>query len=159
MPTTFRLDGGEEIDMEQVLFGPELAANQSLHSDRYSLLQGLLNGNQVSLTLLGQLLIFRGATPDRMPGLLKDVGEAYYRWRPEFADSADPFRDELMGWLQRKCEEAGAPNSIELVRPGDRYDSKRHHARERGVEVAEVRGWVVLRDNGKVYTKASVTLK
>ena len=159
LPTTFQLSDGEEIDMEQVLFGPELAANQSLFSDRQTLLQGLLNGSHDALTLLGQLMIFRGATPDRMAGLLKDVGEAYYRWRPEFADGADPFRDELTGWLQRKCEEGGVPNSIELVRPGDRFDSKRHHAKDRGVEVAEVRGWVVLRDNGKVYTKASVTLK
>ena len=145
--------------MEQVMFGPELAANQSLFGDRSALLQGLYTGDAAALTLLGHLLIFRGATPDRMSGLLKDIGEAFFRWRPGAGIGPDAFRDELTGWLQRKCEEADVPNTLELVHPGDRYDSKRHHSKERGVEVDQVRGWVVLRDNGKVYTKASVTLK
>jgi hypothetical protein len=150
---------GEEINMEHILFGLDLAANQTLSAERQSLLQGLYSGQREAMTLLGQILIFRGATPDRMPGLLKDIGEAYYRWRPDSSAGHDPFRDEVTGWLQRKCDEAGVPNEIELVRPGDRYDSKRHHSKDRGIEVDEVLGWVVLRDNGKVYTKASVTLK
>jgi hypothetical protein len=36
---------------------------------------------------------------------------------------------------------------------------QRHNAAERGVEVADVFGWVVLRDNGKVYSKANVSLR
>ena len=104
-------------------------------------------------------MVFRGSPPDRLPGLLKEVGEAYYRWQPLASHNDDPFRDELAAWLQRKCDEAGNPNTIELVRPGDRYDNRRHHAKQRGVEVDQVRGWVVLRENGKVYTKASVTVK
>jgi hypothetical protein len=150
---------GGQIDMEQVMFGQDLAANQSLYQDRNQLLQGLYTNDPAAMTLLGQLLIFRGATSERMPGLLKDIGEAYYRWRPQGSHGPDAFRDELTGWLQRKCEAAGVPNTIQLVRPGDRYDSKRHHSKQRGVEVSEVRGWVVLRDNGKVYTKATVDLK
>jgi hypothetical protein len=150
---------GDAIDMEQVMFGPDLAANQSLLPDRSSLLQGLYASDAAALTLLGELLVFRGAAPERMPGLLKEIGEAYYGWRGQAADGPDPFRDDLTGWLQRRCEQSGVPNTIELVRPGDRYDSKRHHARQRGVEVSQVGGWVVLRDNGSVYTKATVKLK
>jgi hypothetical protein len=157
--TTAATPRGEAINMEHILFGLDLAANQSLSPERQSLLQGLYAGQREAMTLLGQILIFRGATPDRMPALLKDIGEAYYRWRPDSSAGHDAFRDELTGWLQRKCDEAGVPNMIELVRPGDRYDSKRHHSKDRGIEVDQVQGWVVLRDNGKVYTKASVTLK
>ena len=50
-------------------------------------------------------------------------------------------------------------NTIELVHPGQRFDSMRHNAAERGVEITQVFGWIVLRDNGKVYTKASVAVK
>ncbi len=65
----------------------------------------------------------------------------------------------LVAWLKRACEAAGIPNTIELVHPGERFDSARHTAATRGVEITEVRGWIVLRDNGKVYTKASVAVR
>lgn len=145
--------------LEQLIFGNDLWIYPSFQAQRQLLLQGLTAGESEALNLVGQLLVFRGAPPDRLPGLLKEVGEAYYRWQPHVSHNDDPLRDELAGWLQRKCDEAGSPNTIELVRPGDRYDNRRHHAKERGVEVAHVRGWVVLRENGKVYTKASVTVK
>ncbi|MEE2707517.1 MAG: hypothetical protein VX988_10720, partial [Planctomycetota bacterium] len=148
------LPQGEELNMEQVIFGLDLAANQTLSPERQTLLQGLYAGNADAMTLLGQILIFRGAGADRMPGLLKEVGEAYYRWRSDTTTGQDPFRDELIGWLQRNCDQSGVPNTIELVQPSDRYDSKRHHSKDRGIEVDRVHGWVVLRDNGKVYTKA-----
>ena len=94
---------------------------------------------------------------DRLPTLLKDVGEAWYRWQGE--DSAsDPLRDALIAWLHTRLEGVGLGNRIDLVRVGDRYDSKRHNAKNRGVEVTGVQGWVVLRDNGNVYTKANVTV-
>jgi hypothetical protein len=50
-------------------------------------------------------------------------------------------------------------NTIELVHPGERFDATRHNASTRGVEITEVHGWIVLRDNGKVYTKANVTVR
>ena len=50
-------------------------------------------------------------------------------------------------------------NTIELVHPGERFDSTRHNASKRGVEITQVLGWIVLRDNGKVYTKASVAVR
>lgn len=53
----------------------------------------------------------------------------------------------------------GLGNTIELVNVGDRFDIARHNASERGAVITAVQGWVVLRDNGKVYTKANVSVK
>jgi len=146
-------------DLQALILGPELTANVSLDGQRQQLMDDLTSGSAAALTLCGAIMLFRGANQERMPQLLKDIGEAWYAWSPNSAEGEDDLRDELCGWLQRKCTEAGVPNSIELVRPGDRYDVKRHHARQPGVEVTEVAGWVVLRDNGKVYTKAAVSVK
>jgi hypothetical protein len=146
-------------DLQTLILGPELTANASLDGQRQQLLADLTSGSTAALTLCGAIMLFRGANQERMPQLLKDIGEAWYAWSPNSAEADDDLRDELCGWLQRKCMEAGVPNSIELVRPGDRYDVKRHHARQPGVEVTEVAGWVVLRDNGKVYTKAAVSVR
>jgi hypothetical protein len=65
----------------------------------------------------------------------------------------------LADWLNELTEAAGLPNSIQLVRPGDRFDSNRHVARGRGVKIVAVHGWVVLRDNQRVYTKANVSVQ
>ena len=94
-----------------------------------------------------------------MAPLLKEIGEAFYRWQPKAQPGANRMEDALVAWLQRACEDAGIGNSIELVDPGERFDSSRHSADGRGVEIIEVRGWIVLRDNGKVYTKATVAVR
>jgi hypothetical protein len=91
--------------------------------------------------------------------LLKDLGEAYYRWQPKTTPGNNLFEEALIGFLQRTCENAGIYNSIELVHPGERFDSSRHNASSRGVEIVQVLGWIVLRDNGKVYTKAAVEVR
>ena len=65
----------------------------------------------------------------------------------------------LVKILEQRIATVGLRNSIEVIRPGDRYDATRHISPDRGVEVAEVRGWAVLRDNGKPLTKASVGLR
>ena len=65
----------------------------------------------------------------------------------------------MVAWLVRACEQAGMANTIELVSLGERFDSLRHNAQRPGVEITQVLGWIVLRDNGKVYTKASVAVK
>ncbi|MCG8585269.1 MAG: hypothetical protein MI757_11200, partial [Pirellulales bacterium] len=126
---------------------------------RQELISGFLAGERAAMGLVGQLLLFQAAPGDRMPSLLKDVGEAYYRWRPQAAQATDPFQHAVMDWLMQTCEQVGSANRIELARPGDRYDAARHHAKTRGLEITEVFGWVVLRDNGKVYTKAAVAVK
>ena len=144
-------------ELEAIVFGQDFAYHENLAPLRRSLLASAQQGQEDAVGLVGQVLIVRSATMDRLPTLLKDVGEAWYRWQGEDS-SADALRDALITWLHTRLEAVGLGNRIDLVRVGDRYDSKRHNAKARGIEVTGVQGWVVLRDNGNVYTKANVTV-
>jgi hypothetical protein len=144
---------------EEAILGPDLAAVAAIAPARQQLIGGVLSGDPAARALSGQLLLFRSAPVERLAPLLKDVGEAYYRWQPKTKAVSNPVEEALAAWLQRTCEAAGIHNSIELVNPGERFDSLRHNASSRGVEITEVLGWVVLRDNGKVYTKAAVAVR
>ncbi len=144
--------GGDWIT---AVLGPELAA----HDASRHLLEGVLAGDGAAQGLAGQLLVFRSAPLERLPQLLKDVGEAFYRWHSKSVPGNDPFEEALANYVQRSCENAGIYNSIELVHPGERFDAARHNAASRGVEIIQVFGWIVLRDNGKVYTKAAVEVR
>jgi hypothetical protein len=144
-------------DSLSVMLGPSLCGVAELKPSIQWLRDQVKAANPQALAFVGQLLVFRCAPADRKPGLLKDVGEAYYRCFPKTQDVGHPFEDAVAAWSRRHCEEAGLPNSVELVHPGERFDSGRHTPVERGgVEVAEVLGWVVLRDSGRVYSKALV---
>jgi hypothetical protein len=144
---------------EEAILGSELAANPALAEPRRQLIGGLLGGDASARALAGQLLLFQSAPVERLAQVLKDVGEAYYRWQPKTRAVTNPVEEALSAWLQQTCEAAGIHNTIELVHPGERFDSLRHNATSRGVEITEVMGWVVLRDNGKVYTKATVAVR
>jgi hypothetical protein len=144
---------------QQAILGPELIAQPSLEPHRQRLFDGMLAGEPAACALAGQLLLFQSAAPEKMAPLLRDIGEAYYRWQPKRMPGALPMETALVQWLKRRCETTGIANQIELVSPGERFDALRHHATTRGVEITEVHGWVVLRDNGKVYTKAAVAVK
>jgi hypothetical protein len=146
-------------DWQRALLGSDLAEYPGLDFQRQQLLAGVSQGDPGACSLLGQLLIFRSAAADKMPPLLKDIGEAYYRWQPKTRPGANPMEKALSGWLKEALQGVGIANTIELVEPGERFDSARHTASTRGVEITEVRGWIVLRDNGKVYTKASVAVR
>jgi hypothetical protein len=150
---------GVSGDWQVAILGQDLVDNPTLDFQRQKLLSGVLAGEPASCSLVGTLLVFRSAPAEKMPPLLKDIGEAYYRWQPRTTNKPSEMEVALIDWLQRKCEQGGMSNSIELVHPGERFDSTRHNASERGVEITQVLGWVVLRDNGKVYTKASVAVK
>ena len=153
-------EGGVSLaDWERAVLGDELAGQPGLAFQRNQLLSGVLEGEAAACALAGQLLVFRSAAAERLPPLLKEIGEAYYRWQPKNRPGNSPFEESLAAWLQRKCEAAGLHNTIELVHPGERFDAARHNASSRGVEITEVLGWVVLRDNGKVYTKATVSVR
>jgi hypothetical protein len=146
-------------EWERAILGPALADDAALAFERQQLLSGILETDAGACALAGQLLIFHSSPTERMPQLLKDIGEAYYRWQPKTQPGTNPFEQSLSAWLQKTCEAAGIFNTIELVHPGERYDAARHNATGRGVEITGVHGWVVLRDNGKVYTKATVTVR
>jgi len=146
-------------DWQCALLGADLAEKPGLEACRSRLLEGVLQGDEGACALVGQLLTFRSAMTDKMPPLLKDLGEAYYRWQPKTRPGSDPMETALVGWLRETMQDAGISNTIELVHPGERFDSTRHNAATRGVEITEVRGWIVLRENGKVYTKAAVAVQ
>lgn len=143
----------------RALLGAELAAAPQLGFQRQRLLDGVLEGDAAARWFVGLLLVFQAAPPEKMPPLLKDLGEALYRWQPKTSAGANPFETALVRALLERCQAAGINNTIELVNPGERFDAARHNATTRGVEISEVHGWVVLRDNGKVYTKANVAVK
>jgi hypothetical protein len=144
---------------QRAIFGPSLAADPALLFYRNELLRSVLQGEAAAVALAGQLLVFQAATAEKKPTLLKEIGEAFYRWRPKHSPGGGKMELALADWLQEACQQGGAANTIELVEPGQRFDAARHSAAQRGVEIAAVQGWVVLRDNGKVYTKAAVAVK
>ncbi|MEI8372236.1 MAG: hypothetical protein WCJ35_05280 [Planctomycetota bacterium] len=146
-------------DWQEALLGGELAHNPALNLDKNQLLNGVLSGDPGACGLVGSFLLFRSAAADKMPPLLKDIGEAFYRWQPKTFNRPSELEKALVEWLMRACDQAGMANTIELVNPGERFDSLRHNASRPGVEITQVLGWIVLRDNGKVYTKASVAVK
>jgi hypothetical protein len=142
-----------------IVFGSELSSNVALASVRKQFLDDVMNGVVPARALAGQLLLLQATPADELPERFRHVGEAYYRWRPRTTVADDLLEQALADWLTKRADEAGLRNSIQLVRPGDRFDSTRHAASTRGVEVIAVHGWVVLRDNTKVYTKASVSVQ
>lgn len=143
--------------LEQAVFPEPLRDHAPITPDRQQLLADLLAAGPDAVNLAGCLMIAQAADAERLPVLLKDLGEAYYRWRPR--GDQDRFRDALTQWLESRCAALGTNNRIEIVRAGDRFDSKRHNARQAGIEIAGVHGWIVLRENGKVYTKANVAVR
>lgn len=146
-------------NIERDIFGDVLADDSSIAAERAQLMAGLSADEPAATAMLGQLLVFRAAPSERIPQLLGEVGEAFYRWQSEQGREKEAFRDALIYWLGERCQEFGIANTIDLVRVGDRFEKSRHNPNQSGVEVTEVLGWVVLRDNGKVYTRANVEVK
>ena len=145
--------------LDKAFFG-EMALEPSIENERQYLLQGILAHDPVSCYFGGILMMFQASNPEKMVLLLKDVGEAFYRWANAIPGyNVEQFEDVLARWAQWLCESAGLPNRIELVMPGQRFDSSRHNAVNRGATVARVHGWVVLRGNGSVYSKALVDVE
>lgn len=158
-PDPSAVPAASSSDWQRAVLGRELSEHPGLAFQRQQLIDGVLEGNPGAGALAGQLLVFQSAPVEKMPQLLKDIGEAYYRWQPKNKPGVTKMEEILVHWLQRTCDEKGIPNTIELVNPGERFDSARHNANRPGVEIIEVHGWIVLRDNGKVYTKAAVAVK
>lgn len=143
-------------DWSRILFGEFLDVKSSIAGLSGALLADVYAGDEEAVSMAGHLLIFRTASADRMAKMLKDLGEAFYRWKPA-GDSV--LLNALLAWVMACIADRGLQNTIDIVQPGDRFDMARHNAKERGVEVSDVFGWVVLRDNGKVYSKANVSVK
>lgn len=155
-----KVSGGISRDqLMKIILGQELCANGALSVYRDELLDGFLRGDRASAGLIGTMIEFHSSTPERMPRLLQDIGEAYYRWHPKRGQGASSFERALSHYVCTVCEANGIKNSIELVETGQRFDAGRHNSSSRGVEITEVKGWVVLRENGKVFTRAAVEVQ
>lgn len=149
--------GGQAAgDWSRILWGDHFDQLPALSFLSGQLLADVYAHTPDAIGLAGQLMTFRTAMGEQKPRMLKDVGEAFYAWKPQ----GDPALIEpLIAWVHAELEAAELGNRIQVVHPGDRYDMQRHNARQPGVEVADVRGWAVLRDNGKVYSKANVSVR
>lgn len=148
-----------EHHWEEIVLGQDLCALDSIADLRVQLIEDIVSGKRAAKALAGQLLLIQGVGTTEFPERLQPVGEAYYRWHPRASADGDPFERALADSLTRQAESIGLPNSIRLVRLGERYDETRHATNSRGRDVASVHGWIVLREDHKVYTKANVTLK
>ena len=126
-PFTFAAD-----DWQAAFLGRDLAEGPALDAQRRRLLDGVREGDPAASALIGFLLLFRAAAPEKMSALLKDIGEAYYRWRPHLGGAADDMEQALVASLLRTCEQAGISNTIELVHPGERFDAVRAQRRGAG---------------------------
>ncbi|MCH5372879.1 MAG: hypothetical protein JJ992_02795 [Planctomycetes bacterium] len=155
-PEAIAVTGADGRDWSRILFGEHLRADPSITHLSGSLLGDVYAGDTGAIALAGQLMTFRTGTAEQKARLLKDVGEAFYNWKPQ---GDEPLLEPLITWVHAELDDVSLGNRIMVVQVGDRYDMQRHNARQSGVEVAEVYGWIVLRDNGKVFSKANVALK
>jgi hypothetical protein len=151
--------GGHEDRWGRAILGHELWESPGIEADRSRLLDGFLGGEPEACSLAAQLILVRYTPAERMLQLIKELGEAYYRWQPKLTEQAMPFESALAAWLTRSGEASGLRNRIELVCPGTRYNPQQHRSSDRGVEVTQALGWIVLREDGSVYQKANVAVK
>ncbi|QEH32065.1 hypothetical protein OJF2_05340 [Aquisphaera giovannonii] len=143
----------------RVILGDDLWAEPEIASDRARLLDQFLDREPAACSFAAQLLLFQCAPPARRSLMMKDLGEAYYQWQPQLDDGVMPLEVALARWAAGLCEAAGLGHRIELVRPGSRFNPQQHRSLDRGVEVLRALGWVVLREDGSVFQKASVNVR
>ena len=155
-PGSIPVTAGTGGNWSQIIFGDQMKVDPGIGSLSGALLSEVQATVDDALGMLGYLLAFRSADQERKPKLLKELGEAFYLWKP---DGNSRLLTPLINWVHAILDRAGINNRIDLVQVGDRYDMQRHNAKERGAEVSAVAGWVVLRDNGKVYSKANVSVR
>ena len=112
-------------DWQEAILGHDLATSAAVAHERQQLLRGVLAGEPGASALVGNLMLFRSAPAEKMPPLLKEIGEAFYRWQPRTSNRPGEFEKALIAWLQRSCEQAGMANTIELVHPGGAVSIRR----------------------------------
>ncbi len=146
-------------DWQEAILGRDLAEYPGLDRQRQRLLSGFLQGEPAACALVGQLLVFRSSPAEKMPTLLKDIGEAYYRWNPRTA--AGPTK-----WKTPWSPGSSGPANRPACPTRSSWSIRASVSIPCGTtppngasRITQVFGWIVLRDNGKVYTKASVAVK
>ena len=143
------------------LFGRELIDDSRSQTTLVELTQRLTIDDPRAVGFVGQLMSWRSASRERIPKMLGELGDAYYACFPRTSERVAPLEQALVEILARKCLECEVPNSIELVQFGERFDPSRHRMRagERGAEVSEIYGWVVVGPDGQILNRAHVGVK
>ncbi len=144
--------------------GDELAGDPSCQAACDDLIREHLGGQSAATSLLGHWMTFRTVTPDRLPILMRQIGESFYAWRPRTQSGTmddDPMESALVRAIHSRCERNGVRNKVEVLRPNARFDSSRHEtdAGQGGTTVVEVRGWLVLKGDGAVIYRAKVAAR
>jgi hypothetical protein len=143
-----------------LLVGEEMLSSEEETAHWQALAEEVYAEDRTATTLGGQMLLVRAAPRERMPQLLKDLGEAFYQWFNKRPDDSELLHDSMIQWINNKCEQANIPNTVEAVHVGDRFDHIRHNSDESGNEVVEVLGWVVTRKGAeRPYAKAKVSVR
>ncbi|MBS0205936.1 MAG: hypothetical protein JSS49_23800 [Planctomycetes bacterium] len=144
-----------------VLFGGDLIGDSRTTDGLVELTRRLADDDPKAIGLIGQLMTWRSAPRERIPKLLGDVGDSFYACFPRSSDQIPPLELALVETLAKKCIECDVPNTIELVRPGERFDPSRHRMRagDRGAEVTEIHGWIVVGPDGQILNRAQVGVK
>ncbi len=144
--------------------GDELVNDASSRAHCDELVHDLLNGQSLAVSLLGHWMTFRAASPDRLPLLMRQIGEAYYAWRPR--EQSGPSEEDglelaLVRAMNARCERASVRNRVELIRQNTRFDPVRHEpdGGSGGTTVVAVRGWLVLKADNSVFYRAKVSVR
>ena len=127
-PATPRRSAG---DWQEAILGRDLAEHPGLDPQRQRLLTGVLQGEPAACALVGQLLVFRSSPAEKDAHPAQGNRRGLLSLEPAQSGQADEMEKALVAWLQRACDQAGMSNTIELVHPGQRFDSMRHNASER----------------------------
>ncbi len=82
-PGSIPVTGGAGGNWSQIIFGDQLKADPSIGAFSGSLLSEVQANVDDAVGMMGYLLAFRSADQERKPKLLKELGEAFYLWKPD----------------------------------------------------------------------------
>ena len=149
----------KDADMLRMIFGDVAGERPEVVEFLNRMFMEVKQGVKGAIGLSGRLMALQNCTVKAYPGLLKEIGDAYYSWKPRDGGSVTREEELLVRFLHSQISKSGARNTVKLVECGDRFDASLHASETRGVEVAAVRGWIVLRENGDPIVRAGVLLR
>ena len=148
----------DKRNWENIILGSQLGQSDSLQVLRDVLQAAVFAKEEAARAFAAHLLLVQAIGPTEAAERLRDLGEAFYRWRPRANEKPDEIEQAVVDCINHYLASANVKNRIMLVNPGERFDKQKHLSATRGLNVTEVFGWIVLRENQTVYTKAKVNV-
>lgn len=140
--------------LASVLMGDALRADKTLTPVWEQLTSQVLVGESTACQLGAFLMLFHRGALEECHKWIQAIGESWYRWAGEENGEA---KQALINWLNQECVRRNVPLRVEEVRSGVRFDSDRHIAvGQPGRDVYGVQGWLVLREDKSIFSKALV---